>query len=370
MSTFPVIVIGAGQAGLSAAWHLRRKGLRPYLDFLVLDANARPGGAWQHRWEELRLGDAHGIHPLPGLPLSDPDPSRPAAEVVSEYYADYERRFELPVLHGVPVRSVTRSVDGGFELHTDTRNYTAVSLINATGTWDRPFWPSYPGHFAGRQLHTHDFVSSTEFTGQRVLVVGGGASATQFILSLRDAGAQTILSTRRPLDWREFTGQWGLRVEADVRARTRRGLPAGSVVSHTGLALTGPMRQAIDAGWMDSRGRIDHFDADGVYFADGSYEPLDAVLWATGFRPALEHLKELHLRTEHGGIAVDTVQAFEAPGLYFVGYGASASTLGATRAGRQAALAAFAQLRDGGLLPDDPHTPYGERLAVPAGVGD
>src|SRR4051794_7591014 len=55
VSDVDVLVIGAGQAGLSAAYHLRRRGLAPYRDFVALDANRVPGGAWQHRWPSLTL---------------------------------------------------------------------------------------------------------------------------------------------------------------------------------------------------------------------------------------------------------------------------------------------------------------------------
>ena len=80
-------------------------------------------------------------------------------------------------------------------------------------------------------------------------------------------------------------------------------------------------------------------DRDGVRWADGSFEPADAIVWATGFRPAVMHLGPLHLRSEHGGITLDGTTAVADPRVQLVGYGPSASTIGASRAGRQAALA-------------------------------
>ncbi|GAB3477461.1 hypothetical protein GCM10027521_10010 [Amycolatopsis cihanbeyliensis] len=124
-----VVVIGAGQAGLSAAYFLRRAGL----DFAVLDHGKRAGGAWQYRWPSLRLGKVHGIHDLPGLPLGTPDGDRPAAEVVSEYFDRYERAFDLPVLRPVDVRSVRRSEDGRLLVDSATETWAARAVINATG---------------------------------------------------------------------------------------------------------------------------------------------------------------------------------------------------------------------------------------------
>src|SRR3954454_24392057 len=98
VSDVDVLVIGAGQAGLSAAYHLRRRGLAPYRDFVVLDANPGPGGAWQHRWPSLTLGRAHRSDTRPALPPDSPAPEAPAPAVVPRYYAEYERRFGLPVV--------------------------------------------------------------------------------------------------------------------------------------------------------------------------------------------------------------------------------------------------------------------------------
>lgn len=338
-------MIGAGQAGLSAAYHLARRNI----DFLVLDANPGPGGAWQNRWDSLTLGATHHIHPLPDFPLEVQDPTRPASAVVAEYYAQYERRYDLPVRHKMPVDQVEHH-DGVFTVTAGAQVFTARTLINATGTWSNPFWPVYPGHFAGPQVHTNGFSSPEQFAGQRVLVVGGGASATQFIVQLRAAGVDTLWSTRRAPDWRSApTGaEWGLEVERQVNERTRAGLPPLSVVGTTGLLLTPAMQAGIDSGALISRGEIATLESDAVVFADGSRERIDAILWATGFRHAHRHLRGLKLHTAAGGIAMeDGVSASALPGLFFVGYGASASTLGATRAGRKAALAASRYLQAG-----------------------
>jgi cation diffusion facilitator CzcD-associated flavoprotein CzcO len=93
-----VVVVGGGQAGLSSGYFLRKAGLVAGTDFVVLDHSPGPGGAWQFRWPSLTLGKAHRVHDLPGMPLGDPDPSRPSAEVVAEYFAAYEKTFELEVL--------------------------------------------------------------------------------------------------------------------------------------------------------------------------------------------------------------------------------------------------------------------------------
>lgn len=343
-----VVVIGAGQAGLSAAYHLQRQGLQPERDFIVLDANEGPGGAWRHRWDSLTFGTAHNIHDLPAMELGTPDPTEPASSVVARYYGAYEREFALKVRRPVRVKKVTEESPNALIVSTDSGVWQTRLLINATGTWDRPYWPHYPGRelFQGRQLHTHDFVSAEEFRDKSVVVVGAGTSAVQFLLQLADAGARTTWVTRRPplFTDRTFDSEWGRDVERKVHARTRAGLPPSSVVSVTGLPLTAQYRAGIDAGILRSEGPLKRITATGIELDDGRTVPADGILWATGFRAALDHLKPLKLREPGGGIRMDGVKVLKDDRVLLVGYGASASTLGATRAGRAAAIQAVRQL--------------------------
>lgn len=346
------VVIGAGQAGLSAAHFLRRGGLAPGVDFDVLDANPTPGGAWSHRWDALTLGDAHGIHDLPDFPLGQPDSSEPAREVVKRYYGAFEEYEGLAVQRPWKVRAVEDSGRGPLLVHATNgelrRDYLADAVISATGTWDRPYVPRYPGHFAGQHLTTRDFRAPEDFRGKRVLVVGGGASAVQFLLLLERYDVSTVWSTRRPPQWTDRTvgPRWGAEVERRVASKTRAGLPAGSVVSNTGLLRSPEYAAGIARGTLVSRGRIARLTEHGVDFADGSHEEVDVILWATGFRASLGHLTPLKLREPGGGLLVadDDVSLVKEPRLFVVGYGPSASTLGATRAGRRAARAALGRV--------------------------
>ncbi|EMY32378.1 monooxygenase [Arthrobacter crystallopoietes BAB-32] len=349
-----VVVIGAGQAGLSAAYYLQHRGLRPEEDFVVLDANEGPGGAWRHRWPSLTFDAAHGLHDLPGLPLGVPDPAEPASAVVSRYYGNYEQKFDLPVRRPVHVARVEDGPDGLLRVVSASgHSWLARTVISGTGTWDRPYWPYYPGRetFTGRQLHTHDFRSAEEFRGQRVLVVGGGTSALQFLLQLDAAGAGTVWSTRRAPDFTAtpFDAEWGIDVERRVNERTRAGLPPLSVVAATGLPLNETYKAGIEAGVLVSRGKLSRIGPGSVVFADGSREQVDVILWATGFRASLDHLAPLQLREPGGGILMgkDSVSVVREPRLFLVGYGASASTVGATRAGRAGVAAALRQLKEG-----------------------
>lgn len=348
-----VVVIGAGQAGLSVSYYLRRLGLEPGADFVVLDRNETTGGAWAHRWEALRIGSAHRINDLPGmdelgLSFDDADRKAPAKQVVAEYYRRYEEHYELRVRRPVAVTKVfNRGVDlvvafDGGEIATDV-------VVNATGTWGSPFIPWYPGRdsFLGRHVHTSDYVAAEEFEAHDVIVVGGGTSAIGFVMELDGVARSTTWVVRRAV---EFLEQGELNLEdsrravaqQDEAARAGRALP--SIVSGTGVPRTRRIQSAIDRGVLREREMFERIEPEGVRFADGSFVRADAIIWATGFRPELRHLAPLRLREKEGGVQVGDGASWRDGRIFFAGYGPQASTIGANRAGRQIARQVIATL--------------------------
>lgn len=358
VKSIDVTVIGSGQAGLATAYYLQKYGLKPHRDFLILDANPKPGGAWQHRWPALRVDKAHNLENLPGLgrDLTGLTPSqqvRPASVVMQKYFAQYESKFGFGVVRPLKVRRVTNFDPGdagaglviagehpGGVLHL----HTSI-VINATGTWNAPFIPHYPGHFHGHQLHVRNYHQATDYAGQRVLVVGGGTSAVQILIQLADAGANTLWSTRRPPDFttRNFDYEWGVEVETAVRETTSQGFPTDSVVSQTGLPLTAEYARARDAGILVSQGKLHRLAGETVVLDTGEFE-VDTIIWATGFRADLKHLAPLHLRSQGGGIITDGVSIPADERILLAGYGYGASMSGAKRSGKRAAVLAVSRL--------------------------
>jgi hypothetical protein len=360
-----VLVIGAGQAGLSAGYYLGKFGLGERT--VLVDHSPGPGGAWQFRWPTLTLAGANNVHDLPGFGLSEALGMEcdqwPASSAVPDYFGQYEKRFGLQVRRPVDVRSV--SFDGGdFMVRaSDGSQLLARTVINATGTWDRPFIPYVPGieTFTGTQLHTHDYGRPTDFAGKRVLVVGAGISALQLLIEIaRNAdGAQTFWCSRTEphFSTAPFTPDQGRAAVARVEERVRAGLPPGSVVSVTGLPENDDIRSARADGILDWRPMFTRITATGVCWdcatpeRGGDHLDVDVILWCTGFRSALDHLAPLRLRAPGGGIVMTgrlaTIVAAQ-PHLQLLGYGPSASTIGANRAGREAARVVQDYLGEGG----------------------
>src|SRR5690625_240571 len=208
-----VVVIGAGQAGLSAGYHLQRRGYRaapgPHSpdpapqgrDFIILDAEEGPGGAWRHRWDSLRMDTVNGIHDLPGMSQPEPAGHERSNTVLPRYFAAFEDTFELPILRPVRVQKVQYAQDARVRLGTDTGVWLARAVINATGTWRKPFWPMYRGQqsFRGKQIHTADYTRAEDFAGKHVVVVGGGISALQLLDEISQVTAPTWVTRRKPV---------------------------------------------------------------------------------------------------------------------------------------------------------------------------
>jgi thioredoxin reductase len=344
------LVIGGGQAGVATSFFLQQRGVA----HLVLDTNSAPGGAWQHRWESLTMDDVHGVADLPGAPAPRRS-NRPANQVVPAFFADYERRHGLPVIRPVHVTGVVAAGDL-LVVRAGEHHWRTRTLVNASGTWTHPFVPYYPGiaSFVGEQFHTAGFPGAGHLRSKRVLVVGGGASAVQHLGEIAPV-TDTLWVTRRPPVWREdeFDAEAGLAAVTQVEARIRDGRPPASVVSVTGLTLRAQERRAAELGAYVRRPMFSAIEPHGVRWVDGSFEAVDVILWATGFRPALDHLAPLGLRSPRGGIALTHIPgnvqgattAVRDPRVQLVGYGPSASTLGASRAARAAAAAVQRHLR-------------------------
>ncbi|TDT30985.1 NAD(P)-binding domain-containing protein [Naumannella halotolerans] len=335
-----VLVIGAGQAGLSVSHHLDRLGLQ----HLVLDAEEGPGGAWRHRWPTLTMGTVNGIRELPDSTPPAADADEPANRAIPEWFGTYERDFGIEVERPVRIRRVTSVGDRLLAHAADGRSWSVRALANATGTWRKPFWPSVPGRdsFTGTQLHTHDYPGPQPFAGKRVVVVGGGISAVQHLLEIAPLAAGTLWVTRRPPIFTdgEFGEERGRAAVAMVADRVSKGLAPRSVVSVTGLPLTPAVRDGIHSGVLNRLPMFSAVTADGVAWSDGRRCRADVILWATGFRHNLDHLAPLHLRSADGGIVMDGQQLTRVAKdhrIQLVGYGPGASTIGANRAGRAAA---------------------------------
>jgi putative flavoprotein involved in K+ transport len=316
-----VAVIGGGQAGLAAGFYLRRTDL----DFAIFDAQSEPGGAWPHAWASLRLFSPAQHSSLPGWPMPPTGPSHPSALDAAEYLRSYEKRYDLPIHRPVRITAVTRDGDW-FRLDSDSGTWWARYVISATGTWWRPYLPHYPGQreFTGHQIHTVQYQSPGQFSDRSVVIVGGGNSAAQILADLAPHTSTTWVTRRPP---RLLPDDIDGRALFELATRRRTALAQGRA-DPDGIAGLGDIvavpsvRAARDQGLLHARSMFSHLTPEGVAWPDGTHLPCDAIIWCTGFRPALSHLTPLHLRDRIGRIpTTEQTQARDEPRLHLLGYG-------------------------------------------------
>lgn len=322
------VVIGGGQAGLAAGYHLRRAGLR----FRILERADEVGGSWAQYYDSLTLFSPARYAALPGLPFGG-DPDRyPLRDEVVTYLRSYAARFQLPVCTGVDVVDVTR-VGGTFTvMAADGRRFQARTLIAATGSFHQPCVPVIPGHevFGGEVLHASGYRNVEPFRGKRVVVVGAGNSAVQIAVELARE-AEVTLATRTPV---RFAPQRVLGRDIHFWVRVT-GLDFLSLLDSNAVAVldSGVYQQALAAGQPERRPMFTRYTEGGVQWADGTEEPIDAVIYATGYRPHLAYLRTLGALADDGTVLQRRGVSLSVPGLYFVGLSGQRNFASATLRG-------------------------------------
>ena len=338
---YDVIIIGGGQAGLATGYFLRRSGLT----FIILDAEVAPGGAWRYAWPSLRLFSPAQWSSLPGWPMPSTGEPYPHRDEVIDYLARYEARYGLPVKRPTRVASVTAGPDG-LTVQTDHGAWRARAVVSATGTWSTPFIPAYPDQalFEGRQLHSANYDGPEAFAGQRVLVVGGGNSGAQILAEVSQVATATWVTPHEPIFLPDEVDGRVLFERATARWQAKEGTgPAGPPPGGLGdIVMIAPVKAARDRGALHAVRPFSRFTKTGVVWGDGKEDRADAVIWCTGFGPALEHLRPLGVVQSDGKVCVGGTRSVAEPRLWLVGYGewtgfASATLVGVMRGARETA---------------------------------
>lgn len=344
-------MVGGGQAGLATGFYLRRAGLVPGDDFVIIDSAERAGGSWPRMWDGLRLFSPASFSSLPGRMMpawDDGNAGFPPRDHVVDYLTHYEDRYDLQVARPHRVREVTRLDDdpsGRLRVTAGHLELEARVVVSATGTWDAPFWPAYPGarDFRGRQLHVVDYRRPADFSGQRVVVVGGGNSAAQVLAEVSAVTDTTWVTSRSPRFLPDDVDGRALFAAATERIRAlREGREHPGVGGLGDVVMVPSVRDARERGVLEAQPMFTRLTSTGVAWADGAEQPVDAVIWCTGFRPAVRHLRPLHLHDREGHIATTGpagTRAARESRLHLVGYGdwtgpASATLIGVGRTAR------------------------------------
>lgn len=314
-----VVVIGGGQAGLATGFYLRRTDL----SWVLLDAQDRPGGAWLRAWNGLRLFSPARFSSLPGWLMPGGADVYPTRDEAIGYLAEYEARYGFPVERPVHVRAVARE-DGRFRIDTDGGAWTADAVVSATGSWASPILPDVPGReaFRGVQLHSAEYRAPEDFAGKRVVIVGGGNSGAQILAEVSQVADATWVTLTEPRFLPDHVdGRYLFDQATELYRALKEGRPPPPPADLGDIVMVPPVREARDRGVLRAVRPFVRMTERGVVWPDGREEAVDAVIWCTGYRPALEHLRPLGELEADGRVAVQGTRAVREPRLWLVGYG-------------------------------------------------
>jgi putative flavoprotein involved in K+ transport len=315
-SSFDVVVIGASQAGLAIGYHLAKRGVR----FVILDGSADIGRAWRSRWDSLTLFTPAGYSALPGMAFPAPDDTYPRKDDVATYLASYASNFDLPVKLDAPVTSLTQR-DGRYVVTTADAELTAGHVVVATGPFQVPFVPPVVEDPDGAvfQIHSADYRNPAQLPDGETLVVGGGNSGFQIAEELAATRKVSLaVGQRVPSLPQRFLGKdlfWWLSVvgfmKISVDSRLGRKLAKRDV-------LIGSSAKGLGRAGVTFRGRLTSVVGRGAMFEDGSKLEVDAIVWATGYRPDVSWIDIPSIRAANGSIR-HRRGVTDAPGLFFLG---------------------------------------------------
>jgi putative flavoprotein involved in K+ transport len=315
--SFDVVVIGGSQAGLAVSYHLAQRGLR----FVILDAGSEIGHVWRNRWDSLTLFTPAQYSGLPGMAFPSPKDTYPSKDDVVTYLQSYVSAFDLPVRLNAGVTSLTQR-DGAYVVATTDEEFTASQVVIATGPFQVPFVPPVADDLdeAVFQIHSADYRNPAQLPeGGRVLVVGGGNSGFQIAEELAATRKVDLAVGKRvPSLPQRLLGKdlfWWLSgigfMSISTDSRLGRKLAKRDV-------LIGSSPRGLRHSGVTFRKRLTRANGRRAVFDDGTDVDIDAIVWATGYRPDFSWIDLPGVKDESGGI-IHRRGVTDAPGLFFIG---------------------------------------------------
>ena len=343
-----VVVVGAGPAGLATAARLARVGIRHE----ILEREDRVAAAWHRHYDRLHLHTVKSTSHLPFRPFGKEDPRYVSRDRLLEYFEAYREALEIEPRFGETVVEIERA-EGGWVTRTEAGTELASEhVVVATGLNRVPHRPAWPGEesFRGEIRHSRDYRNGEPWRDRDVLVVGMGNTGAEIALDLLEHEARPAISVRGPVNLvpRDILGRptqltaiqlaklpatLGDAIGVFLRRLnvgdlSRWGLETPALPPTAQLRETGKT-PVIDVGTLAEikRGRIrvrpgiERFTEGGVRFLDGSEEPFDAVILATGYRSRVEEFLPAAKGAldEQGHPPIGSLDG-ELAGLHFVGF--------------------------------------------------
>jgi NADPH-dependent 2,4-dienoyl-CoA reductase/sulfur reductase-like enzyme len=312
-----IVVIGAGPSGIATVKNLCDAGFR---DIVCFDRNDAVGGNWIYRpesshssvFETTHIISSKTLSAYHDFPMPDAYPDYPSHAQLAAYFQAYARHFHVEqfVQFGTEVEAVEPLPNNRWTVrvvrHGVLETIDADVVVVANGHHWRPRMPQYPGAFSGTLMHSHEYKRAAPFTGQRVLVIGGGNSACDVAVETARVSARTAISWRRgyrivpkfifgqpsdvvgartqwlPRSIRSATNALLLRVLQGSNARYGLQEP-DHAFGATHPTVNSELLYAVRHGHVIPKPEISRFDGRVVHFVDGTSDEFDVVIACTGY---------------------------------------------------------------------------------------
>lgn len=342
-----VVVVGAGAAGLSAAAALKQNGI----DATVLEQDARIGGTWSRRYDRLHLHTVRGFSGLAHFGIPRRYPAYLSRDQFVSYLREYADHFGLKIVTRCEVEKISRDPQSNkWKIVTGTGDtWRCNAVVIASGQYRIPLKPEWQGAetFGGELSHSASYSNPTPFIGKRVLVVGAGNSGAEIATDIAENGGKFVaLSIRTPpaIVPRDPFGmpvqRTGIMLSvlpariADRIGRLTARLVFGDLTAYKiPTPAWGPFSARriplIDVGFVSAvkrrlvqvRPALVRLTETGAVYADGSSEPFDAVIAATGFGTGLSDLLDVDgVLNESEEPIAESGTPTSHPGLFFIGF--------------------------------------------------
>jgi dimethylaniline monooxygenase (N-oxide forming) len=346
-------VIGAGSSGIASCQVLGARGI-PYDCF---EKGSQVGGNWRYlndngmsaAYRSLFINTSRKLMEYKSFPMPDQYPDYPHHAQIAAYFDDYVDHFGLRqnIRFKTEVRKVEPAPEGGWNVSLDdgtTTRYGAVLVANGHHWNPRMPEPPFPGEFSGKVMHAHDYKTPEGMEDENVLVLGIGNSATDIAVETSRSSRMTYLAMRRgahvipkylqgkPTDelGTELTSRLPLAVQRAAYARLLKtaqgpmesyGLPKPDhklLEAHP--TISSDLLPRIGHGRVTVKPNVERLEGDQVRFVDGSVEPIDVIIFCTGYKITFPFFSPDFIRADDNRIPLyRRVVDPEHPGLYFIG---------------------------------------------------
>jgi putative flavoprotein involved in K+ transport len=339
---FDTIIIGGGQSGLASGYYLKKA----KLNYLILDQQEMPGGAWLHTWDSLTLFSPAEYSSLPGWMMPKSENKFPTRNEVINYLNAYEKHYAINIQRSTKVVEIVKE-GNNFKIITNETVYFSKTVVSCTGTWGNPFIPDIDGKkdYLGIQIHSRDYKNPYSFVGLKTLIIGEGNSGAQIVAEVSKV-TNTKWSTHKNPEFLpdEVDGFYLFNLAtAKYKAAQEGKIFDASQYSLGNIVMVPPVQEAKARGVLISSGSIRQLFEHGVIWENGVREEFDAIIWCTGFGFNTYYLKFI-IKIDARGIAhTKESRSLDLEGLWLVGYGswtgyASSTLIGLNRTTKQTVL--------------------------------